>query len=84
MEEAGVRKDTIEKRIREIQFEKILVPNFTMRILPRHLTKLAGSVQTNGRMTEILEGQQVPTRSTSEIQYSMAARPQSTEKAFMF
>ena len=47
MKQRGICEHAIEPRIRKIEFEKILLPNFASRIGARHLNKPLGTFKSN-------------------------------------
>jgi len=69
MKERGVGEHAIEEVVRQVEFQKILLPDLATAVLARHGRETRGAFETDGGVPEIDERLQVAPGSATEIEY---------------
>ena len=76
MEQRRIRKNAIEMTRRQIEGEKILLPNVAPTVGTGHRHKFFGPIQSDGAMPKTREGCEIPTRAAAKIQNAPGLRQQ--------
>src|SRR5215510_4630049 len=69
MEQRGVGEYAVEVILRQIEFEKILLPHFAAAIGARHLDEAHGAFQAHRYMADLTKRLQIAPRPAAEIEY---------------
>jgi len=69
MEQRGVGEYTIEIVIRQVELEKILLPNFAAAVGTRHVGEMCGAFQTNRDVTEFGNHFEVSPGPAAKVKY---------------
>ncbi|MNE88205.1 hypothetical protein D3C80_1854860 [compost metagenome] len=70
----GIGENAVEAFGRQVEFEKVLLPDLTAAVIARHLGKPFTAVEANGNVPHGGEGFQVTARPTAKIEQGERCR----------
>src|SRR5262245_33232139 len=70
MEKRGVGKNAVEIFMRQVEMEKILLPNCAAAVLVRQFHESGGAIEADRLIAHFAKHFQVPARSAAEVQNS--------------